>query len=290
MDSIEKKQLATRINSNKHQVFVLSFEEFENFIQHSGTSLKQRAKQAWDKYQEGAKATAENAPNASSALLLTRVLSDLGVTANKAYIKHYGGKPHIIFKGFAGQRSIFTGVKYSTTNPKIVQMGIGKVGAIDVAKSGGVLSIVIMSGYRVTDYILRDSATLSQLIGGLATDIAKIGVSTGLAIAGVKIIGAVTGTVVVGGLVAVVAVGIGLSIALSWLDNEYKITEKLIGLIEKGELNLKANIKNKKNELIGVANEVTAYLIEQTLGYGLKVGINWLKGSVERAVPRGPSI
>lgn len=290
MDSSEKKQLATRINSNKHQVFVLSFEEFENFIKHSKAGLKQRAKQTWDKYQERTKGIAENTSNGSSVLLLTRVLSDLGVTANKAYIKHYGGKPHIIFKGFAGQRKIFTGVKYSTTNPKIVQMGIGKVGAIDVAKKGGVLSIVIMSGYRITDYVLRDSATLSQLIGGLATDIAKIGVSTGMAIAGVKIIGAVTGTVVVSGLVAVVAVGIGISIALSWLDNEYKITEKVIRLIEHGELNLKANIKQKEKELIDVANEATDYLIEQTLEYGLRVGINWLKGNIERSIPTVPTL
>lgn len=284
MDSIEKKQLATRINSNKHQVFVLSFEEFENFIKHSRTSLKQRAKQAWHKYQEGAKATAENAPNASSALLLTRVLSDLGVTANKAYIKHYGGKPHIIFKGFAGQRNIFTGVKYSATNPKIIQMGIGKAGAAGVAKQGGVLSIVIMSGYRVADYILRDSATLSQLIGGLATDVAKIGVSTGVALVAAKGVGVVFGGAVIGPLIVVVGVGFLMSHALTLLDEEYKITNKVIALVEKAEHNLKSNIEN---ELSKITKIFISYTIDKSIEYGTRAGINWLRGTVERAIPRG---
>ena len=284
MDSAENKKLATRINSNKHQVFVLSFEEFENFIKHSRTSLKQRAKQAWDKYQEGAKATAENAPNASSALLLTRVLSDLGVTANKAYIKYYGGKPHIIFKGFAGQRKIFTGVKYSATNPKIIQMGIGKIGATSVAKQGGVLSIVIMSGYRVTDYILRDSATLSQLIGGLATDVAKIGVSTGVALVAAKGVGVVFGGAVIGPLIVVVGVGFLMSHVLTLLDEEYKITNKVIALVEKAEHNLKSNIEN---ELSKITKIFISYTIDKTIEYGTRAGINWLRGTVERAIPRG---
>lgn len=287
MDSSEKKQLVTRINSNKHQVFVLSFEEFENSIKHSKTSLKQRAKQTWDKYQKGTKVTAENTSNASSVLLLTRVLSDLGVTANKAYIKYYGGKPHIIFKGFAGQRNIFTGVKYSATNPKIVQMGIGKIGATNVAKQGGVLSIVIMSGYRITDYVLRDSATLSQLIGGLATDIAKIGVSTGAAILAAKGAGVLFGSAVIGPLVAVVVVGFAISEVLNILDEKYRITEKVIQLVEEAELNLKESIEHGKRELNEKVVDATEYVVTQTIKYGMRMGLRWLQGTVDRAIPRG---
>lgn len=49
-------------------------------------------------------------------------------------------------------------------------MGLGKAGAIHAAKAGGLLSVVLLSGYRVIDYFLTDQATLGQLIGTLSTD------------------------------------------------------------------------------------------------------------------------
>lgn len=62
-------------------------------------------------------------------------------------------------------------------------MGLGKAGAIHAAKSGGILSVVLLSAYRAVDYFLMDQATLSQLIGSLATDVVKVGIAAGASIA-----------------------------------------------------------------------------------------------------------
>ena len=58
-------------------------------------------------------------------------------------------------------------------------MGLGKTGAIAAAKQGGILTVVLLSAYRVVDYFLTDQATLSRLVGTLATDIVKVGIATG---------------------------------------------------------------------------------------------------------------
>ncbi len=59
-------------------------------------------------------------------------------------------------------------------NAKVIQMGLGKYGAVQAAKGGGVLTIVLVTAFRVIDYFLTDSATLNQLIGTLATDVIRI--------------------------------------------------------------------------------------------------------------------
>lgn len=110
---------------------------------------------------------------------MAKLVGDLGGFGAKAYIKTYGGKAHIILKGQPGLRSILTGTKYGIKNPKVVSMGLGKTGAIAAAKQGGILTVVLLSAYRVVDYFLTDQATLSRLVGTLATDIVKVGIATG---------------------------------------------------------------------------------------------------------------
>jgi len=107
-------------------------------------------------------------------------------------------------------------------------MGLGKAGAIHAAKSGGILSIVLLSAYRVTDYFLTDQATLNQLIGSLATDVVKIGIATGASIAAASGIVALGFTVAIGPIAAVILVGVVSSMALGLLDERYGITDRVI--------------------------------------------------------------
>lgn len=72
---------------------------------------------------------------------LSKLVGDLGGFASKAYVKTYGGKPHIILMGHPGLRHVLTGAKYSIKNPKVITMGLGKIGAIHAAKSGGILPL-----------------------------------------------------------------------------------------------------------------------------------------------------
>lgn len=137
----------------------------------------------------------------------------MGGVGTRAYIKSYGGKPHIILKRHAGLRTILTGTKYGIQNPNVVTMGLGRAGAVSSAKIGGIVSVVLLSAYRVADYFLTDQTTLSQLVGTFATDVVKVGIATGASIIAATAIAGLT-TVAIGPILAVVVVGVGVSILL----------------------------------------------------------------------------
>lgn len=287
MEQAKKQEIKARMKANQHELFVISFEEMDKFIEHSRSPQKRKIKSDWEKYKGKVEAGANYTPYAKDTLSLTKIFSDLGVTTFKAYTKNYAGKEHIIFKGFAGQRTFFTGVKYSTTNPKMIAMGLGKVNAIGNAKAGGLLSIVIMSGYRIADYVLRDQATLSQLIGGLATDVVKIGIATGASIAFVSGAAALTGlaTVAVGPIVAAIVVGVGVTWILNTLDEKYGITEAVISAMDEMQTNLERNIDEAKKDVFDIAGEVVGSVIDYSIESGQRIIINWAKDSFKRFQP-----
>ena len=177
----EKQALKNTIRCNKHEVYILSLEEMDNVF--SAKATKKWTKEQWQKIKSKAEIGANYTAPVGDTVLLARLIGDLGYSGTKAYIKNYGGKAHIILKGYPGLRNIFTGTKYGLQNAKVIKMGMGKYGAVKAAKGGGVLTIVLLSIYRVVDYFLTDGATLNQLIGTLATDVIKVGIATGASIA-----------------------------------------------------------------------------------------------------------
>ena len=179
----DKKALKRTIQANQHEVFILSIEEMDAIVRSSPASRKASVQQAWQKIKGKAEAGANYYASADDLRTLTKLVGDLGSFGAQAYVKTYGGKPHIILKGHPGLRKILTGTKYGIKNPKVVTMGLGKAGAIHAAKQGGIISVVLLTTYRVVDYFLTDEATLSRLVGTLATDIVKIGIATGVSIA-----------------------------------------------------------------------------------------------------------
>ena len=158
----EKKELKYQIKSNQHEVFVVSIEEMDAIVK---SSPKGNVQNTWQKLKNKAEVGASYYASVDDLRTLSKLVGDLGGFATKAYVKTYGGKPHIILKGHSGLRRVLTGTKYGIKNPKVITMGLGKAGAIHAAKFGGILSVVLLSTYRVADYFLTDTATLSQLIG-----------------------------------------------------------------------------------------------------------------------------
>jgi len=178
----EKKELKKKINSNQHEIYIVSIEEMDAIVQSSPKANLPHIKKAWQKLKGKAEVGVSYYSSADDLRTLSKLVGDLGGFTTKAYVKTYGGKPHIILKGYPGLRRILTGTKYGIKNPKVITIGLGKAGAIHAAKSGGILSVVLLSAYRVADYFLTDNATLSQLIGTLATDVVKVGLATGASI------------------------------------------------------------------------------------------------------------
>jgi len=175
-------------------------------------------------------------------LLLKKLVTDLGGFGAQVYFKRYGGKLHIILKGYPGLRRILNAPRYGAGNVKVVKMGLGKIGALNVAKGGGILTIILIGAFRVIDFFLRDRATLTELVGTLATDVVKVGITTGVAIGAATMVAAAPfiGAFAIGPLVAVIFAGALTSVILNYLDNHYRITEKTIKALEDFEALAKA--------------------------------------------------
>jgi hypothetical protein len=201
----------------------------------------------------------------------------LGGFTTQAYIKTYGGKPHIILKGYPGLRKILTGTRYGIKHPKVITMGLGRAGAINAARSGGILSVVLMSTYRVIDYFLTDQATLSRLIGSLATDVVKIGIALGV-------------TVAIGPILAVVVVGIVSSHELGEIDTRYGITDRVIQALDELDENANAYIARSRQNIRNTVNETAESIIDYAIDSVRQIIINAAQHQLDKFLSTRPRI
>lgn len=245
---------------------------------------------AWKKLKAKAELGAGYYASADDIRTLSKLVGDLGDYSAKAYVKTYGGKPHIILKGSPGLRRVLTGTKYGISNPKVIAMGLGKAGAIHAAKSGGVLSIILLSSYRVADYFLTDEATLSQLIRSLATDVVKVGITTGASIVAASAVVGMGFTLAIGPIAAVVIVGIGVSVALGALDEHYGITDKVIaGLDSIGE-DISDRIAGVKQDLIKKAGQAAGSVLDYAVDSARAILIDVAKHSLDKFFSGRPEL
>lgn len=258
----EKKDLKQQIKSNQHEIFVISMSEMDSIIRSSPKGMLPHIKSKWQKLKGKAEVGVSYYASADDLRTLSKLVGDLGGIATKAYIKTYNGKPHIVLKGYPGLRRILTGTKYGIKNPKVITMGLGKAGAIHAAKSGGILSVVLLSVYRVADYFLTDNSTLSQLIGRLSTDVVKVGLATGASIVAASALVGIGVTLAIGPIIAVVTVGLVASMAMGEIDNHYGITDRVIlGLDELGQ-DVQSHIQKTKENVLHSAGETVALAID----------------------------
>jgi hypothetical protein len=234
----DRLQYTNQMLANDYTVFLLTPQEVRVLwlieMQESGKITAEKASSLWEAWRKLGEYTAGNAGNVDTGLDVIKLASDLGSAGTRVYLKTYGGKTHIIMKGYPGMRKILNATKYGVKNPKVVQMGLGKYGAIQSTKVGAVITIVAVVAFRFLDYFMRDQATISELIGRLSTDFVKIGVST-LASIGAASLAAgtlVVGSFALGPIVAALAVGVLTAMALEWLDNKLHITDKVIEGLE----------------------------------------------------------
>ena len=268
----EKEQLKHTIKTNAHEIYIVSIEEMDAIVRSSPASNRATVKVAWEKIRDKAQAGASYYASGDDLVTLTKLVSDLGGFGAKAYVKNYNGKPHIILKGYPGLRKVLTGTKYGMNNPKVITMGLGKAGAINAAKSGGLISIVLLSAYRVADYFLTDEATLSQLIGSLATDVVKVGITTAASVAAATIAGGLT--VAVGPIVAVILVGVGVSLALQALDEQYGITDRVIAGIDEIGNDIQSYVNNRKQAIKDSALEAVDSVIDYAIESAQRTIVN----------------
>lgn len=286
----EKQNLKQQITSNQHEVFVISLEEMDAIVRSSPKSNMSDIQDTWQKLKSKAEAGASYYASADDLRTLSKLVGDLGGFTTKAYVKTYNGRPHIILKGRPGLRKILTGTKYGIQNPKVITMGLGKAGAIHAAKSGGILSIVLISAYKVADYFLTDGATLTQLVGSLATDIVKVGLATGASIAAASAVVAMGFTVAIGPIAAVVLVGVGTSMALSALDEYYGITDRVIAGLDSMSNNIENRIESVKQDLYQQAGEFVDSVFDYAVDSAKTILINTVRHSLDKFISQRPRL
>lgn len=208
------------VNRNGHVLDVMTTDDLATIWErHTGREKAQLFSQA-------ARKEADFASYVLDGVTATRMIKDLGLNGH-AVVRPYGNKHYVIFKGYAGQRSIFAGTRYLASNPKVVDMAIGKLGATKAVLKGARLTIFLVVPLNVLNYLLDDNQTMTELIGKTATDIAKIGVATILSTLATTATATVT-TVAVGPIVAAIVVGVAVTFALDALDKHYGLTKSLV--------------------------------------------------------------
>ena len=177
----------------------------------------------------------------NDSVVAAKLLRDFGMQSNKVIVKTYAGKQYVIFKGYPGARKIFRGTRYLTENPKVIRMAVGPKGIAKSVKVGFVVTFIISAGIEIFDYLIRDTASLSQLLGTVTGDLIKIGISSIAAVVAGLAVGAtaIIGTVAAAPIIAAIAVGIITGLVLDKLDRKFGATAALIAAYEKMGIKLR---------------------------------------------------
>ncbi|WNO08048.1 hypothetical protein [Teredinibacter sp. KSP-S5-2] len=271
----QKEQIKAKIQANKHEVFIVSVEQMDAIVNNSPQGKHESTKKAWAVLREKLNMGASYYASADDVVTLTKLVGDLGGIGARAYIKTYAGKPHIILKGRPGLRTVLTGTRYGIQNPKVIAMGLGKSGAVNAVKTGGVLTIVLLTAFRVVDYFLTDQATLTQLIGILATDVVKVGISVGASIAAASFAAAFS--IAIGPIVAAIFVGVVVSVALESLDRKYGLTDKVISGLDELERGTKARIELAKKNIIRGGSEIANSVLDCMIDSARRITVQLIK-------------
>lgn len=288
MQEQEKNQYRQAIQQNQHEIYVISFEEMDKVVASLQPPERNKIKGAWESIRGTAGVGANYYSSSTDAVKLARLVGDLGGISSQAYIKHYGGKPHIVLKGTPGLRKILTGTKYGIQHPKVVSLGLGRHAAVGAAKAGGLISLVLISAYRIADYALTDEITLSRLIGTLATDVVKVGIVVAASIGAA--VATSTAVIAAGPILAVVIVGFGLTMVLDQVDQHYGLTEKVIaGLEEMGD-DANVYLQKRKEQALNQVGKMMGSVIDYAVDAAQRNAIILLKNSVDRFVPSRPRL
>ncbi|MFC7777021.1 PAAR domain-containing protein [Pantoea sp. GCM10028869] len=168
------------------------------------------------------------------AITTTMLIVDLKLykISSSVYVNK-NGTELIKLTGYAGIRKILNAPVYALKNPKVVSLGIGKFGVRNSIVKGTVITFYFALAYRTIDFVMNDSTSLGEFIGPLATDVVKIGITSAVSWGAGSLM--TMTPVVIGPLVVIVLVGLGVSYSLNVLDEHYKITDKVVELIESAQ-------------------------------------------------------
>ncbi len=190
-------------------------------------------------------------PGAASPIrdstVLTRLARDLrrgGSVLTTYRVIQRGNTTLIALRGYAGLRQHLPASLYGAQHPTIIRMAVGPAGQRAMASGGIIVTAVVSPAVRTFQWIFDDEVTWRHMLVNVSMDMAKAVTAAGGFIAGAKL--AVVGGVAFGlavpvivpvgvGFAAAVAVGLGLS----YLDDNLRVSERLIDMLTNAQENWK---------------------------------------------------
>ena len=219
----DRKIDITKMNNERKELHILSLEQFSEFA----TTLSNHTNM------DNAKFAAGLGLQLADIRVANQLIEELGLTG-KAVIKEIQGKSYVVLKGYPGLREKLTGTRYLASNPKVVDLAIGTKRVSGTMISGARLSIFIAVPMTVLQFLVNEQSTLLRLVGTIASDLVKIGLSTIIASAAGMAAGAIT-TVAAGPIVAAIAFGIATAVTLEYLDRTFGVTDALVNAMEEAK-------------------------------------------------------
>lgn len=250
----------------------------------ASAEIPANVKQTWAASKNTVKDTGAYLPVFSDAKALAVLAADMKKGGNmfaKYRISSHVGKAYIVFEGYPGLRTHLTGTRYLVNNPKVVSMGVGKLGAANAIKGGLVISIIFSVASHAIEQVLNDRATWHDFVAGVSVDV--VSAITGGAIVWGVVSAVVGGTAMAAvgpiALVVVVGVGAGVTYASAAVANHYNITERLANMLREFESPMRENYRNMKNEVKKGLN----YADEDPVGFMHRLfGVPYFGGSFRR--------
>ncbi|EBS7635321.1 hypothetical protein CDR68_16350 [Salmonella enterica] len=163
-------------------------------------------------------------------------LKGLGI---KAIEYKYGGETYVKITGYASLRRILQGTRYKVNSPRLLELGIGSAGINGSIISGAKFCIWFSLAWHTVELIFKSDHDVAAFIGNITMDVAKIivtvfvtkilvAIGTAVAAAGSIVVSIATGVVII------VVIGFAITYALDYLDNKYKLSDKLIATVREG--------------------------------------------------------
>ncbi|WP_148873284.1 hypothetical protein [Serratia marcescens] len=163
-------------------------------------------------------------------------LKGLGIKAQPYLHK---GVTYIKITGYPSVRRILNGTRYSVNNPKILELGIGKLGINMGILSGALWCVYFSAAQRIAEFIFSSEHDVATFIGNISIDVAKVIVSMFMT----KIITSVTALIPViatavlpisGTIMLAVFLGVIITVGLHYIDKRFHLSQSLIESISHG--------------------------------------------------------
>ncbi|MGI4876236.1 MAG: hypothetical protein ACRYG4_01975 [Janthinobacterium lividum] len=202
----------------------------------------------------------------------------------KARVSFVPGKTGdlVIIKGWPNAREVLTGTRYKVTNPKIMELQIGKPGIRAAAKESARFGVILVVAVDVAEFVA--SHDLAKLLGSLTVDIpsvilaSAIGSAAGALAAGTLVIGSFA----FGPLLVAFGVGVLAGYALFKLDEAFGITEKVTKVYESALEELKRLWDKLGAEAEKKFREFENSRTVRYIGQGVNTVEQWFNSSMRR--------